>query len=130
MVLRDVVLRAPIGPLGGPIRGLWDHNPQDHIYDSPMIADTHGSVFDRLFPVLAVDDAQISSMTSMHQTVAKLLQWSSEALESGYWPLNGMLDEDFDQTSLRHRRRRELLADGWRAVFVRMLLLIPNPLQP
>eukprot|EP00959_Pyramimonas_sp_CCMP1952_P452163 9466099-Pyramimonas_sp.AAC.2 len=40
-----------------------------------------------------------------------------------------MLDEDFDHASLRHRRRSEPLADGWKAVFARMPPLTPNPLQ-
>eukprot|EP00959_Pyramimonas_sp_CCMP1952_P218763 4574627-Pyramimonas_sp.AAC.1 len=64
-----------MGPSEPPVRGNWGHNPQDYIYESPMIADAHGSVFDRLFPALAVDDAQISSMTGMHEAVAKLFQW-------------------------------------------------------
>ena len=97
-------------------------NSEYHIWSvGSLVADTHGSVFDRLFPVLAIDDALIQDMNQVHNVVSCLLEWSSRALQSGRWPSKGMQNEEFDKTSLRYERRDRVLADGWRAAFVCVL---------
>eukprot|EP00959_Pyramimonas_sp_CCMP1952_P107229 2242090-Pyramimonas_sp.AAC.1 len=76
------------------------------------------SIFDRLFPVCAVAEASACNVRELHEAVANLIQWSSEALELGRWPDVGM-NNGPALLGWRGGHRGKSLADGRRGAFNR-----------
>ena len=76
------------------------------------------TVFDRLFPICAIEDASIESLTHVHEVIANMLVWSTDACLEGKWPTRCMRDEEFDVKSWRGKRQGKDLADGWKIAII------------